>query len=180
MSPTRILLFVLIIFFGVSAIQNESGGFETGVFSGFNYFPAFIVLILTTIAVFSDKIAFKNKRKLYELLPSFTGIVTICFVSFMLIRREYIADLKTIIKVGNLPGARNTWKFEFKESNWFRLTDMNMFGSVIYQGKYKRVNDSLFILRSNFSTEKEFPKSGLLKNDTLYWAESDTMIVSHE
>lgn len=180
MSPTRILLFVLIIFFGVSAIQNESGGFETGVFSGFNYFPVFIVLILTTIAVFSDKIAFKNKRKLYELLPSFTGIVIICFVSLMLIRREYIADLKTIIKVGNLPGARNTWKFEFKESNWFRLTDMNMFGSVIYQGKYKRVNDSLFILRSNFSEEKKFPKSGLLKNDTLYWAGADTMIVSHE
>lgn len=98
----------------------------------------------------------------------------------MLIRREYIANLKTIITVTNLPRASNTWKLEFKENNWFRLTDMNMLGSVIYQGKYKRVNDSLFILRSNFSEEKKFPKSGLLKNDTLYWAESDTMIVSHD
>ncbi|MBN8675371.1 MAG: hypothetical protein J0L56_14670 [Chitinophagales bacterium] len=171
---------MLIIFFGVSAIQNESGGFETGILSGFNYFSALLVLTLTIIAVFTDKTAFGNNRKLYQLLPSFTGIVIIGFASFMLIRREYISNLKTIITVRNLPSVRNTWKFEFKENNWFLLTDMNMFGSVMYQGKYKRVNDSLFILRSNFSTEKKFPKTGFLKNDTLYWAETDTMIVSHE
>lgn len=70
MSPSRILLFVLIIFFGVSAIQNELGGFETGVFAGFNYLPAFILFILTTIAVFTDKTAFENNRILYHLLPA--------------------------------------------------------------------------------------------------------------
>jgi len=61
------------------------------------------------------------------------------------------------------------------------LSDYNLFGHTIYYGKYQRQGDTLKIIESNYNGDvKEFPKTGIIKADTVYWNKFDTMLVDKE
>jgi hypothetical protein len=177
-SPLRILFAVLTIFFGYRAIRTEFGGYETGLFDFARYTNIILVIILTTIAVSLDISSFKNRKKIYYLLPSFIGIASIAVVIFKTLQRSYIDNSKAALQVTNLAGARNIWQFEFKENGRFKLTDVHLLGQTLYYGKYQMSVDTIKIKSSNYNGDaKNFPKQGVIRKDTVFWIGSDTMLI---
>ncbi len=177
----RIAIGLLIIFFGYKSIRHQFGGYDVGVLSEFDYIPLGIVIILTIVILLLDRSAFKVDRKIYQFSFSLIA-VTICFIVFFkIIYRSSIDSSKTVLKVVNKAGANNVWQFDFKDSKHFVLTDYNLFGHTIYYGDYERQDDTLKIIQSNYNGDvKEFPKTGIIKADTVYWNKFDTMLVDKE
>jgi hypothetical protein len=176
--PFRILFAVLIIFFGYLAFRTELGGYETGLFDFARYTNIILVVILTTIALSLDISSFKRHKKIYYLLPSFIGIITIAAVIFKTLQRSYIDNSKTILEVTHKVPARNDWTFEFKENGYFKLTDNNLLGQTLYYGRYQISVDRIEIKSSNYDgNEKNFPKQGIIRKDTVFWNGSDTMLI---
>jgi lysylphosphatidylglycerol synthetase-like protein (DUF2156 family) len=177
----RIVIGLLIIFFGYKSIRHQFGAYDVGVFSEFDYIPLGIVIILTIVILLLDRSAFKVDRKIYQFSFSLIAL-TICFIVFFkIIYRNSIYSSKTVLKVVNKAEANNVWQFDFKDSKHFVLTDYNLFGLKIYYGIYQKQGDTLKIIESNYNGEvKEFPTTGIIKVDTVFWNSSDTMLIMKE
>ena len=177
----RTAIGLLIIFFGYKAIRHEFGGYDVGIFIEFDYIPLGIVIILTIVILLLDRSAFTVDRKIYQFSFSLIAL-TICFIVFIkIIYRNSIDSSKTVLKVLNKAGANNVWQFDFKDSKHFVLTDYNLFGHTIYYGNYQRQDDTLKIIQSNYDDNvSEFPKTGIIRADTVYWDKFDTMLVDKD
>jgi hypothetical protein len=140
-----------------------------------------IVIILTIVILLLDRSAFKVNREIYQFSCSLIAL-TICFIVFFkIIYRNSIDNSKTVLRVVNKAGANNVWQFDFKDSKHFVLTDYNLFGHTLYYGNYQRQQDTLEIIQSNYNGNvKEFPKTGIIKADTVYWNKFDTMLVDKQ
>jgi len=177
----RITIGLLIVFFGYKSIIHQFGGYYVGVLSEFDYIPFGIFIILTIFIFLLDRSAFKDDRKIYQFSFSFIALTIFLLVFFKIIYRNSIDSSKTVLKVVNKGGANNVWQFDFKVSKHFKLTDYSLFGHTIYYGYYKRQDDTLKIIQSNYNgVVKEFPKTGIIKADTVYWNKFDTMLVVKE
>ena len=177
----RIAIGLLITFFGYKSIRHQFGGYDVGIFSEFDYIPFGLVIILTIVIVLLDRSAFKSDRKVYQYTFSIIAL-TICFVVFFrIIYRNSIDNSTTILKVTNKAGANNVWRFDFKDSKHFVLTDNNLLGQTIYYGMYQKQGDTLKIIQSNYEGNvKQFPITGIVKADTVFWNNFDTMLVEKE
>jgi hypothetical protein len=177
----RLAIGLLIVFFGYKSTRHQFGGYDVGVFSEFDYIPFGVVIILTIFILLFDHSAFKVDTKIYQYSFSIIAL-TICFIVFFkIIYRNSIDSSKTVLKVVNKAGANNVWQFDFKDSKHFVLIDYNLFGHTIYYGKYQKKGNTLKIIESNYSGDvKEFPKTGTIKVDTVYWNKFDTMLVDKE
>jgi hypothetical protein len=177
----RTLVGLLLIFFSYKAIRQEFGGYDAGIFSEFNYLPFALVIIWTIVILLLNTSYFKVDRKLYQYSFSLIGLTTCVVVCFKIIQRTSIDTSKTVLKVVNKAGAKNVWQFNFKDSKHFTLADYNLFGHTIYYGEYLKQGDTLKIIESNYNGDvKEFPKTGIIKADTIYWSKFDTMLVEQK
>jgi hypothetical protein len=176
-SPWRVFLLFLLIFFGYKAINELFAPWEAGLLA-INY-GYFCLVILVMMPVFiMDYSAFKNDRRLSQFISGMIGFLIIAVVIIKMIWDNKIDNSKTVLRVINKPQAVNVWMFEFKENEHFKLTDMNLFGSTTYSGRYEMLNDNITILESNYNGgAKKFPIHGIVRNDTLFWAGADTMLV---
>jgi hypothetical protein len=166
----RILIGLLLVFFGYKAVRLEFGGYEIGLLSEFNYLPFGVVIILTIIILLLDRSAFNLDKKIYQYSFSLIAL-TICFFVFIkIIYRNSIDNTKTILKVVNKAGANYVWQFDFKKGKHFTLTDYNLLGHTIYYGKYQQVGDTLKILDLKYDgSMKQLPTIGIIKADTVFW-----------
>src|SRR5437773_9690824 len=97
----RILVGLLLLFFGYKAVRQEFGGYDVGIFSEFNYFPFALVIILTIATLLLDTSYIKIDRKLYQYSFSFIGLTLCLIVFFKIIQRNSIDSSKTVLKVVN-------------------------------------------------------------------------------
>jgi hypothetical protein len=140
-----------------------------------NYFNFIIVMVLLIPILITDISNFRKERKIYQLTP---GLPIIGTVVSRFIQREKIGYSITVLNVGNLPGARNVWHFEFREKGRHKLIDYNLFGQTLYYGRYAIQHNSIILTRSNYDgDEKNFPALGVIRKDTVFWIGSDTMII---
>ncbi|MFT3679922.1 MAG: hypothetical protein QM791_06595 [Ferruginibacter sp.] len=182
MSPyLRIATALLLLFFGYKAVRHELGGYEAGLFSEFGYIPLGIVIILTIPVFLLDHAAFKADRKIYQYSFSITALTICLIVFFKIIYRNSINNSRTILKVVNKAGAGNVWEFDFKTGKHFTLADYNLFGHTIYYGEYQKQGDTLKITGSNYEgSVQQFPTRGIIKADTVFWNNFDTMLIEKE
>ena len=177
----RLILAVLIVFVGVRSILQELKGHELGLFSEFQYLPFLFLAILTIIAFFFDTRHFKVDKKIYRLVPSFVGLLFCIIVIARMMHRNSIENSLTILKASSKAGATDVQTFDFQEQGNLQITEYYKFGQTVYYGKYLKLNDTLKVLNSNYAGfAKDFPKVGLMKNDTLYWNNGDYMLVDKE
>lgn len=177
----RILLFGLIIYFGIGAVQTEMGGTEAGLFATFDqlHFILLIVLLLVELALAYK--AYKSAQKVLHFLPLCIGTALLTFCMFKKAQHNAIENSATVLRLTNKAGAANTWIFEFKEDNNFKLVEYSRLGQVFYYGKYHRNNNELSILQSNYDGfNNSLPTKGRTVADTFYWENSDTMIVEKQ
>ncbi len=95
-----------------------------------------------------------------------------------MVRRHLIDSSKTVLLVTNMADAENVMVFNFKETGKFSVADIDMLGSTVYYGSYRRTQDTIEIIKSNYKgTASRFPQSGVIVNDTVYWEDFDTMLI---
>jgi hypothetical protein len=177
-SYLKISIGILNLLLGFQSIFNEYSKYDVVVFEFFNYLP-FTVFVIISINIFlSEKSAFKIKRNIFQFSFSIFNLAICIVVLFAIIQRMSIDNAKTILRVSNKAGAKNVWQFDLKENSNFVLTDRNLLGHTIYHGKYLRTNDTLIILSCNYNeTITQYPMIGIIKNDTVYWNQFDTMLI---
>lgn len=169
----RLLLFLCLVYFGYRAVNAEFEGDYHGVFSFFDHFHLVLLIIFTIAAFIVDFVNFRERRQWYQLAYSFVGIVMCVFIFSKKMNKYSIARADTLFIVKNKSGARYVMQFEFKENN-FRMTEYDLFGHTVYYGKYKRENDRLTIISSNYKGTP-FPKTGVIRDSLVYWDEFETM-----
>jgi amino acid transporter len=177
-SVLRIIILIVIITSGCQSIIQLRGGYEIDIFEFLQYIAYILLLISTIAAIFIDRSYYRVVKKPTQYIVSFIGVLFVVFVAFKMISRKIIDRSSTVLSVTNMAGANNVLTFDFKEDNNLVLTEYNLFGSVVYYGKYNKVGDSLNILGYNYDGGIEkLPKYGLIKNDTVYWNNFDTMVI---
>ena len=177
----RIIVGLLIIFFGVKAVRQEFGGYELGLFHQFQYIPFFLLLLFTIAIFLVDTTFYKLDHKIIQYTFSFIGLTFCAFVIYKIIQRNSIDNSKTILSISNKAAATNVMAFEFKDNEHFRLTEYGRVGQTVYYGKYCKQQDTLKILETNYDGyAKELPKTGIIKSDTVYWNRFDTMLIDKE
>ncbi len=174
----RILFTLLLLYLGYEAIRQEMGGIEFMFWNVLHYIPFFFVILVTIVLLLLDSSAYVEDRNIRHYGFSLVGLVFCCVVSYKIWYRNSVDSAKTLITVVNKSGGLNIWEFKFKTGNQFSLTEFNMFGQTIYYGKYERLGNRLTILKSNYDgRETNFPVSGEIRRDTVFWDKSDTMII---
>jgi hypothetical protein len=174
----RIIFTVLVLFLGYKAIQQETGGIEFIFWNVFHYIPFFFVILVTIVLLLLDSSAYVEDRNIRHYGFSLVALGFCCIIGFKIWKRNSIDSSKTLITVVNVSGERNVWQFNFKTGNYFALTEFSLLGQTIYYGQYKRQGNRLTILKSNYDgTATNFPISGEIRRDTVFWEKSDTMII---
>jgi len=177
----RILIGVLIIWFGFKSISQAYAPIQSGLFSQLQYVPFVILIIATIVALLLDNKYFKTNHKLYQYIISFIGLTFCGIVTFKFVHNNNIDNSKTLMHISNLPGASNVLRFDFKDNGNFRMTKFDKLGQTIYYGKYLKVNDTINIISTNNKVEiHNFPQWGFIENDTMYWYGFDEMIVDKQ
>lgn len=176
----RIIFTILVLFLGYKAIQQETGGIEFMIWSVFHYIPFFFVILVTIVLLLLDSSAYVEVRNIRHYGFSLVGLIFCCIVGYKIWKRNSIENTKTLLTIVNKSGARNVWEFKFKTGSYFSLYDRNLFGQTIYYGKYQRTGNRLTILKSNYDgVATNFPVSGVIRSDTVFWDKSDTMIIKN-
>jgi len=177
----RVFIILLTIALGIIVVRQEFGPYELGFLSEFNYIPFLLLAILTITSLLVDTAYFKRFKNPYHYLNSAIGLTFCLLALFKITQRHLIDNSKTILEVTNMPGATNVLRFEFKDTNRFRLTESDLFGQTIFYGRYTKQVDTLKITESNYNGQAiELPKTGLIKIDTVFWNKFDTMLVRKE
>ena len=174
----RIFLALIIIWLGYKAVQQEFGGYDLGLFHQIHYIFFALLIIFTIATLLLDTSYYKLDKNIIQFSVSFIGLTFCAIVTFKILQRISIDNSKTVLKVSNKAGATNVMTFEFKNNKYFRLTEYKRHGQTVYYGKYSKVNDSLTILKTNYTgLTKELPRIGVIRNDTVFWNKFDTMLV---
>jgi hypothetical protein len=174
----RIIFTVLVLFLGYKAIQQETGGIELGFLGMFHYITFFFVILVTIVLLLLDSSAYFEDRNIRHYGFSLVGLVFCCVVSYKIWYRNSVDSAKTIMTVVNKSGALDIWEFKFKTGNHFSLTEFSSLGQTNYYGQYQIQGNRLTILKYNYDgPAKNFPVSGEIRKDTVFWDKSDTMII---
>ncbi|MFT3904010.1 MAG: hypothetical protein QM727_12610 [Niabella sp.] len=177
----RIAIGLIIIWFGVKAIRQAFSGYDLGLFHQFQYIPFILLIIFTFAALLLDTTYYKLDKRIYQYVTSLIGLTLCGIIIFKIIQRNSIDSSETVLQVTNLPGATNVLTFELKANKQFRLTEYNRLGQTVYYGKYDKLNDTLFIRDNNYNGYvRELPKTGIIKDDTVYWTKFDTMLIDRK
>ncbi|MHA4847866.1 hypothetical protein ACX0G7_27110 [Flavitalea antarctica] len=175
----RIFFGIAILFSGFIAIKIALGGYFLGIFNQIQYLFFGLLLLFTLAAFLLDSLYYQTDNNVYQYGVTAVGLVFCAVVSVIIFQHHSIDGSKTIFEVSTLPGANNVFTIEFKENNRFRLTEFDRSQQTIYYGQYEKRGDALLILSSNFTNRDiRFPKAGRINNDTIYWNQFDTMLVS--
>lgn len=174
----RIAFGLMIIWFGIMAIKQSLGGYNLGLFHEVQYIPFGLLVMFTALALLLDTSCYMLDKGLYQYGISLIGLTLCGVVIIKIIQNKSVDNAATVMEVTNLPGAANVFTFQFKANNDFRLLEFNRLGQTVYYGKYDKLNDTLFIGDNNYNGYvKNFPKTGIIKADTVYWSNFDTMLI---
>src|SRR4051794_1723601 len=113
----RILIGLMIIWFGIKAVRQVFGGYELGLFNHVQYIPFALLIIFTIATVLTDTTYYKLDNKIYQYIISFVSVTFCGIVIVKMIQHNSIDNSKTIFKISNMPGALNVLTFEFKNNN---------------------------------------------------------------
>lgn len=173
----NLLLIFSLILFGYLAIIVEIQGYTEGPFGGFNNVPVSVVLVLTiTAAIRAYRVRAGRGIKYYGSV--ITGVIILLFVFGKKLYHQSIDNDQTVLRVVNMPRANNVIQFEFKRNHHFRFVELNLLYQTTYYGRYELKGDTLRITSNNYSGAiTNFPTTGIIKNDTIYWKGFDTMLI---
>ena len=173
----RIIILVLLLFFGYRAIANAFGTQRVGVLSEFDYIPVLLITFLTIASFVIEWRNFRVEKRFTQLSVGFIGIVFICIVSGKLLQYHVIKNKETIFLVSNKAGANNVLTYDFKRGGWFVLTEYDLFGHDEYMGQYEKERDTIRIFSSNYRGSLRLPNTGMIIKDTMFWNDFDTMVL---
>ena len=173
----RIIIRLLIIWFGFKALRQAYGPIEAGLLTEFQYLPFIFLVISTILAIVVDIKYFELNKKIYQFCLSLIGVTLCTVVVLKFTRNNSIDNSKTVLRVSHLPRATNLLSFPFKDNGKFRLTGYDRLGQTIYYGNYSRRQDTINILSSNYNGDILLPLIGLIQRDTLYWRDFDVMLI---
>jgi hypothetical protein len=177
----RIILIILTLFFGIAAINFEFGRQELGLFDELKQIPFVILCILTILLAIVDYKSFRTRETFLNFLPSFLAVLFLCVTIYKKMIRNNINTERTVLKVVNQAGAKNVLEFDFKKSNNYVLTEVNLLDQDVYYGKYKRNSDTIYLLTNSYDGEmKTMPKFGIISHDTLFWYMFDKMLIEKQ
>lgn len=175
----RLILISLVVLCGCLAVWRELGPYYLPALGEFLYIPFILLIGLTTVASFIDK-NHQTQNKLYQYTTTIAGLVFCSVVIFRISYRTIINNKENQLVVSNLSGAKNVMAFEFKEDGDFKLTERDLLSSTAYYGKYKKISDTLLILKSNYINgcyAKELPIKGIIQGNKVFWEKFDTMVI---
>lgn len=174
----RIIFTVLVLFLGYKAFQQETGGIVLGFLGMFHYITFFFVILVTIVLLLLDSSAYVEDRNIRHYGFSLIALGFCCVISYKIWYRNSVDSAKTLITVVNKSGESDVWEFKFKTGNHFTLTEFSLLGQINYYGQYQRQGNRLTILKSNYDGRaKNFPVSGEIRSDTVFWDKSDTMLI---
>jgi hypothetical protein len=180
-TTLRIILIILTLGFGVASVNLEIGRQELGLFDELKQIPFVALCILTILLAAFDYKAFRTKKTFLQFLPTCFALLFLSVTVYKKIIRNNINNERTVLKVVNQAGAENVLQFDFKKDNNYALTESNLLGRDIYYGKYKKNNDTIYLLTNPYNGEiKTMPKFGIISHDTLFWYMFDTMIIEKQ
>lgn len=178
MRPLTIFLLILLALFGFFAVANELTPRQS-IFDEFNNLVLSCLVILTLITFFIGLRRFRADKKIKHFaITVLLGLIICLFIIAKVYEHKSIDEEKIIFKAVNLAGAENVLRFEFKKGNRFRLVEYSPLNQTIYYGNYKPEKDAIHIISSNYDGYiSNFPTTGHIKSDTLFWSNFDTMLI---
>lgn len=173
----RLFIGTLVLIFGVISINISFVPESLGLFYELSYVPFILVIILTVLSFTLDKSFFSLDKKYYQFIISVIGFLFCITVTVRYLYIQSIDKSQTTAEIENKAGANNVWDFEFKKNGKFRLIEDSRLGETIFRGTYIKTHDTIEILHSNYNGLSKFPKTGIIRSDTMFWQNSDTMFV---
>jgi hypothetical protein len=176
----RILLLLLIILFGTIAIKIEFGPYRIEFFGELKYLASLSLFICSLLAFLIDWNQYRKNRQLKEVTVTCIALLFIAIIFYRYLQRTWIENQPTIVKLATLKNNGHPLIFEFKKGGNFKLHEKDGANIIIYYGRYKKTGNEISITSSNYHGQwYHLPKKGDIKNDTMYWNTSDTMVVEH-
>lgn len=177
----RIILFILICWFGYNAFRQTLGPQQAGLLDVFQYFNLVVLIILLVVAIASDTMAYRSYSKLFQFYSSIIGLLFCAVIFFRLISFHKIENAKTKFTVSTSAGSQSILSIQFKENNYLRIEEFNKLGQDIYYGRYYQVHDSIVITQTNYEKFSTLlPYMGVLQGNLLIWNKNDTMEINNK
>jgi len=177
--PIRLLLAIGAIVCGFFVIQ-QLDVYTEGLLSPFSYLPIALVVITAILAFFHDRKGFLINRRIYHFTTSFTCSI-ICIISAWHFFDNMATDKAiTIMQIANRYKANNV-TIELKQNNRLKITKHSFLDRTIFYGSYRKYGDSLAIKSlPRITNTTQFPTTGIVRHDTVFWKNFDTMLVNKQ
>jgi len=174
-SLFRILLFILICWFGYNAFKQTLAPQESGLFTGFQYLELIILVILSLVAIASDIVAYRSYPRLFQFYGSIAGLFLCTIIFLRLFTFNKIENLMTVYEFSSKAGAANVLSLHFKEHGYLRIEEFHRLGQNIYYGKYHHRGDTFIIAETNYEKLfQELPDTAVLQSGYLIVNKKDS------
>ncbi len=175
----RIILFILICWFGYHAFRQTLMAQQQGLFGGFQHFYFIILIVLLIAAIASDTIAYRSYSKWFQFYSSITSVLLCALIFFRLITFNKIEKSKIIFTASTKAGFQNALSIQFKEKGYLRIEEFSRLGQDIFYGRYYRNKDTIVVAQTNYDgIAQKLPFTGIMKGNLLIWNNNDTMEIN--
>jgi hypothetical protein len=172
----RIILFILICWFGYNAVRHTFEGYYAGLLALFQHFNLFVLIVLSVAALASDITSYRSYPKLFQFYSSLAGLFLCAVVFFRIISFNKIDTAVTLMTVSSKAGSPAVLEMEFKEKGYLRIKEFSRLGQDIYYGKYYQQHDSIVITETNYEKFAfKLPLAGHIDSGMVIWNGVDTM-----
>ncbi len=177
----RIILFILICWFGYTAFRQTLGPQKIDLFYLIQHFNLVVLTVLFIVAVIFDVAAYRKHPKFFQFFTSLAALFLGSIVILRLVTFNNIEKSKTLYKALSKTRNKNNLEIQFKEKGFLRMKDLMSQVPYIYYGRYYINKDTITIFQINYEGFADsLPINGIIKEDLLLWKNGDTMWVDRD
>lgn len=180
-SLYRVILFVLICYFGYVAFRQTLEAQRTDMFFVIQHYNLIVLIILLLIAAVFDVKAYQRQHKLFQFYSSGVALFLSVIILFRLFTFNTIEKSKTVFTAIPNTGSAGHFQLLFKKGDKLVIRDLRSQVPILYYGNYTKNKDTIVITASSC---EEFPAvlpdSAVIQNGLLVWKNGDTLLIGKD
>jgi hypothetical protein len=180
-NNTLIVLLIIALWLGgliIHANMNKIWESPFILFSYLKYLGFFGCYIIITMKTFFGR---EETDVKYYYIPFIIISIVSIIITFQLKRIYQIDKGENVLIIKHIAGSEHVITLELKSDGYFKLIENTILGPDIYYGEYSLNGTNIKLISGNHE-ESPFPYycEGTIKNDTVFWKDFDTMVVSYK
>lgn len=172
----RILLFILLVFFGLQSFKSLLFGIESIIFVILPCIPLFFLFVCYFCIIYFE-IKWKEEKSLFRKINIIFGGVILFILLLFSVRILLIEKATAVKEFRTAIGKEPFYQLKIKKNGWIKLEEWTILGNTVHYGTYAHKDSNYIFHFSKYEKNLEnMPKTATTFGNYLIVNNQDTLI----